>query len=312
MDSNQTIMGKDIRMFSYGMLVISLLLFASLAGCEGPAGSDGAQGPEGPQGEQGPVGPAGEDGSMIFSGTGGPAPNLGSEGDYYLNSTTGEFFGPKTDSGWGNAIMVLKGEDGQDGEDGSQIYAGSGSPDASLGMEGDYYLDQDNYQLYGPKSSSDWGSPINLKGEDGNANVTVYRFDGPGFTDANPDTTYSISGLTREQADESAWSVYLVRGIFRHEIPGILEFGVPPYEFSVRWIYENEEVKFTIEKRGGSDYYPDEIRIVRIAANNVVDNRAKQASSPLAIPQALDLSSMPELINYVGIDQFRMIDKRTD
>ncbi|PAU93639.1 hypothetical protein CK503_10820 [Aliifodinibius salipaludis] len=131
--------------------------------CEGPSGSEGPQGPEGPEG---PVGPAGEDGSMIHAGDGTPDASLGENGDYYLDETTGELYGPKNDDGWGTPISLQgpPGQDGQDGEDGSQIHAGSGAPDASLGAVGDYYLDEDSYDLYGPKTESGWGTPINLKG----------------------------------------------------------------------------------------------------------------------------------------------------
>lgn len=53
---------------------------------------------------------------------------------------------------------------GPAGQDGSQIYAGNGAPAASLGNVGDYYLDQGADNLYGPKTSSGWGSPLSLKG----------------------------------------------------------------------------------------------------------------------------------------------------
>jgi hypothetical protein len=143
------------------LLVCSMTLFIA---CEGPSGSEGPQGPEGPEG---PVGPAGEDGSMMYSGQGAPDASTGETGDYYLNTDTGELYGPKDDSGWGNPIMVLMGKDGQDGEDGSQIHAGNGAPDPSLGDLGDFYLDQSNGDFYGPKTENGWGSPTNISGDDG-------------------------------------------------------------------------------------------------------------------------------------------------
>ena len=149
--------------------IVTLLLVCSISifiACKGPSGSEGPQGPEGPEG---PVGPAGEDGSQIHAGTGAPSVDLGSEGDYYLDQNTGDLYGPKNDQGWGTPISLQgppgdDGEDGQDGEDGSQIYSGTGAPAASLGVEGDYYLDKSSYELYGPKSSSGWETPISLKG----------------------------------------------------------------------------------------------------------------------------------------------------
>lgn len=146
--------------------ILTLLLILSLPVFIGCEGSEGPIGPEGPEGPEGPVGPAGEDGSMMYSGQGAPDASTGENGDYYLNETSGELYGPKNDEGWGTPISLQgpPGEDGEDGEDGSQIYSGSGAPDASLGVVGDYYLDEDNYDLYGPKSDSGWGTPINLKG----------------------------------------------------------------------------------------------------------------------------------------------------
>jgi hypothetical protein len=53
---------------------------------------------------------------------------------------------------------------GPAGQDGSQIYAGNGVPASSQGNVGDYYLDQGADNLYGPKTSAGWGSPLSLKG----------------------------------------------------------------------------------------------------------------------------------------------------
>lgn len=155
-----------------------ILILGTLAGCEGPQGPEGTQGPQGAQGPEGPVGPAGDDGSIIHAGQGAPADDVGETGDFYLNRDTGELYGPKQESGWGTPISLEgprgpegpqgpegpKGDDGADGEDGSQIHSGTGAPAASLGTVGDYYLDESNYQLYGPKTDSGWGSPLDLKG----------------------------------------------------------------------------------------------------------------------------------------------------
>ena len=162
MDTNTNKRAKKIT-FLKKILLLTLpfaLVLVTMLGCEGP------QGPQGPQGDEGLVGPAGNDGSVIHAGTGAPSADTGANGDYYLNQDTGELYGPKNNNGWGTPISLQgpAGNDGQDGEDGSQIYSGTGSPDASLGVVGDYYLDKDNFDLYGPKTDSGWGTPINLKG----------------------------------------------------------------------------------------------------------------------------------------------------
>jgi hypothetical protein len=49
------------------------------------------------------------------------------------------------------------------GPPGSKILSSNGAPDPALGVIGDYYLDKDTNELYGPKTQeSVWGTPINL------------------------------------------------------------------------------------------------------------------------------------------------------
>ena len=141
--------------------LITITLTLALAGisCEGPEGSKGEQGPEGP------VGPAGADGSMIHAGEGASGGEIGEPGDFYLDTDAAEMYGPKTQDGWGVPFSLQgpSGVDGQDGADGSQILSGTTEPDASAGSPGDYYLNTSTYDLYGPKTGSGWGSPINLQ-----------------------------------------------------------------------------------------------------------------------------------------------------
>ena len=79
---------------------------AGPTGATGPAGATGATGPAGPTGATGATGPAGQPGSQILSGTTNPAASLGNTGDYYLNKTSGDLFGPKAASGWGTPINL--------------------------------------------------------------------------------------------------------------------------------------------------------------------------------------------------------------
>lgn len=49
------------------------------------------------------------------------------------------------------------------GPPGSQILSSNGSPDPALGVIGDYYLDRDTNELYGPKTQeTGWGTPLQL------------------------------------------------------------------------------------------------------------------------------------------------------
>ena len=172
-------------------LPITLLVGALFLACEGPIGPQGEPGTQGPVG---PVGATGDGGSVMLAGTGEPSTNFGSAGDFYIDLSSGNLYGPKTESGWGAPLSLSgppgqdgqdgedgndgkdgadgqDGQDGQDGADGSQIFAGDGPPPNTIGDEGDYYLDTENYHLYGPKTGSSWGSFLNLQGPPGTANV---------------------------------------------------------------------------------------------------------------------------------------------
>ncbi|MDR8391770.1 hypothetical protein NC796_11490 [Aliifodinibius sp. S!AR15-10] len=141
-----------------------LILFAVtlvFVACEGLTGPEG---PQGAEGSQGPVGPAGDDGSMMYADEGPPSSDIGDIGDFYLNTNTGEYHGPKTEEGWGDPIIVLM---GNDGDDGTEIHSGSGAPNDTLGVAGDFYIDLSVQNLYGPKDDSGWGTPIDLNGVDG-------------------------------------------------------------------------------------------------------------------------------------------------
>ena len=114
----------------------------------------------------------GADGSKILSGVGAPASTLGVVGDYYLDTAAKFLYGPKTAAGWNTAISLQ----GEPGADGSKILSGVGAPASSLGVVGDYYLDTAAKNLYGPKTVAGWGSPTNLQGAAGNAEVRLYNF----------------------------------------------------------------------------------------------------------------------------------------
>lgn len=55
---------------------------------------------------KGPAGNNGTNGNTILSGPSAPLNTQGAIGDFYLNTTTLEFYGPKTATGWGTPINV--------------------------------------------------------------------------------------------------------------------------------------------------------------------------------------------------------------
>lgn len=286
--------------FLAGLLTVLLVVGMAFSACEGPAGSEGPQGPEGPEG---PVGPAGENGSMMHAGAGDPADNVGEIGDYYLNQDSGELYGPKNNDGWGNPIIVLMGEDGQDGADGSQIHSGSGTPDVSLGVEGDYYLDEDSYDLYGPKGDSGWGTPLNLKGADGNANVTRYLYFGHDFRSMISVVRY-LDGLESEaEMRQSAWLIYFIyensNGPVYYSVPGYGYGDLSFYSFHYSWNDNNQEVSFNLRASEGSGEEYDQIEIIRIEAGNTVDNQGSHGKrTGNLIPNHLDVTNYEEVARY--------------
>ena len=76
---------------------------------------------------------------------------------------------------------------GPAGAGGTVMLAGEGVPSQNTGGAGDFYLDLNSGNLYGPKADDGWGEPINLKGskgedgqdgQDGEDGSQIYSGDG--------------------------------------------------------------------------------------------------------------------------------------
>ena len=135
----------------------------------------------------------GKDGTAILSGNSTPALNVGNIGDYYFDQSSYKLYGPKKAAGWGIPVILKgadgekgndgakgakgdkgndgvkgekgekgndgeKGEKGEKGNDGTQIIPGIGAPTPSIGNNGDWYIDTKNKKLYGPKTQNGWGN----------------------------------------------------------------------------------------------------------------------------------------------------------
>ena len=204
-------------------------------GAAGPAGPIGAAGPAGPMGAAGPagptgaVGPAGADGNTVLNGSGTPQPSLGKDGDFYLDTAAAELYGPKANGAWpadgvslvgspgatGPAGLTgppgpqgMTGPQGPSGADGNTVLNGTGTPQPSLGKDGDFYLNTGAAVLYGPKANGAWpaagtsltGSP-GAPGKDatvsalaaGNANCPN---GGAAITDGSGHTAFACTGAT--------------------------------------------------------------------------------------------------------------------
>jgi hypothetical protein len=92
----------------------------------------------GSTGAQGPVGPAGNnglDGKTVLNGNTNPSASIGTNGDFYINTTTNSLFGPKTNDIWGNGVSLL-GLQGIQGVAGPQGTAGTNGTNGSNGNDG--------------------------------------------------------------------------------------------------------------------------------------------------------------------------------
>ena len=109
----------------------------------GPEGPQGPQGPEGPQGDQGPQGIQGVQGNpgtngtngtdgtnglSVLSGAGAPGGEAGSNGDFYIDTSSYNIYGPKTAGAWGSPTPLV-GPAGSvtDGDKGDVIVSGGGT-----------------------------------------------------------------------------------------------------------------------------------------------------------------------------------------
>lgn len=114
-------------------------------------------------GINGKNGANGKDGNTILYGKGQPLATLGKIGDFYLDESTKNLYGPKSDKGWGNPAS-LKGKDGTngtDGKNGSKILKGNTVPSKDLGSEGDWYIDVVNKKIY-YKNANNWEEIFNI------------------------------------------------------------------------------------------------------------------------------------------------------
>ena len=109
------------------------------AGPQGPQGPQGPAGAQGPQGIQGVAGANGVDGATILNGTSNPT-TQGKDGDYYLNTSTEFFFGPKAGGVWPSIGLSLRGPQGAQGIQGVQGATGAAStvpgPQGPTGPQG--------------------------------------------------------------------------------------------------------------------------------------------------------------------------------
>jgi hypothetical protein len=118
---------------------------AGPAGPVGPPGPPGRQGPAGPEGPlgprgvEGPPGPPGRDGATWRSGSSRPGVDVGTPGDLFLETGSGDVF-RRGERSWSRVTNLRAASSGP----GAVWYTGRGAPDDGVGREGDLYLELDS------------------------------------------------------------------------------------------------------------------------------------------------------------------------
>jgi hypothetical protein len=135
-----------------------------------------------------------------------------------------------------DGVDGVDGDDGLPGVAGNTIISGTGAPDNSLGVDGDYYKDTASNMFYGPKAAGAWPAGVDLKGDQGDpgddgdpgadgadgADAYVYiayadAADGTGFTMTYSPTKYWIAILPTDVEIPSP-SASNFTGLFRKYI----------------------------------------------------------------------------------------------
>ncbi|MCP9752543.1 collagen-like protein [Ferruginibacter sp. HRS2-29] len=105
----------------------------------------------------------GLDGNTILSGSGIPSFSRGKVGDFYVDTVGKVFWGPKNATNWGAGLALV----GPTGIPGRTVLSGAGIPAATLGNDGDFYINTTAKTIYGPKTGGNWGAATPLVGATG-------------------------------------------------------------------------------------------------------------------------------------------------
>lgn len=179
-------------------------------------------------------------GSILYIANVLPTLAVGAVGDYFLDVTNGYVYGPKTSLSWGRGYSLKgptgpTGATGAPGTPGSQIYSGSGIPPAATGVPGDYYLDTQNFLLYGPKIVAGWPTPVSLTGPAGAKGPVGPQGPAGGASNVRVDT-FTVKGsdwLWNSQyvyeTSPGSYTEYFTRYYVRHNntiTTGVLDSGL--------------------------------------------------------------------------------------
>ncbi|MFT6970895.1 MAG: hypothetical protein ACJAXX_001462, partial [Roseivirga sp.] len=104
-------------------------------GVDGINGIDGVDGTNGADGIDGADGPNGQHGKTVLNGEVDPNDTTGVDGDFYINTSSLQIFGPKAAGTWGAGTAII-GTDGINGIDGTNGIDGADGINGSNGVDG--------------------------------------------------------------------------------------------------------------------------------------------------------------------------------
>lgn len=144
--------------------------------------------------------PAAASSSATLSGTTDPGPDVGKDGDFYLNTVTWMLFGPKANGVWPAGVSVAG--TGNTGTAGNTILSGSVDPTDSVGNNGDYYINTSTSTLFGPKANGTWPPGVQMGGGTGSGTGGGVVLTGAGAP-AN-----SVGNNGDYYLDTNTWTLY--------------------------------------------------------------------------------------------------------
>lgn len=115
-------------------------------------------------GGKGAKGDAGPAGTSVLYGTGAPGSGVGSDGDFYIDTTGYTIYGPKATGAWPSGTSLV-------GPAGTSILSGAAAP-TTEGDNGDFYIRTTTSMLYGPKAAGTWPAGVSLIGATGPTGAT--------------------------------------------------------------------------------------------------------------------------------------------
>jgi len=128
-----------------------------------------------------------------------------------------------TEREWLETLKGEKGDEGQAGESGTVWHTGTAAPENTLGADGDFYLNTDNFELY-KKESGEWGLIGSFKNDGKTCN---HAFGLPKVIGESEDCKYWI---VKESCTVDGCGYYITRPLSKDNTDPSVVFEAESYE----------------------------------------------------------------------------------